>query len=98
VFGKARHRASRLLNQDVRDVLRLLGKPGELGGATALSDDASALTLGRSTPNALLLTVREREFETGDAYRTLGADVLRLIGGVFVLWVKHGGVEALACA
>jgi hypothetical protein len=63
-----------------------------------LTDDATPLTLGRTTPDALFLPMSEREFKACDPNGALGADGFGLRGVVFVFRIERFRIKAAARA
>jgi hypothetical protein len=61
-----------------------------------LSQDAATFALGRSAPDANLLTLLERKVKTGLAYPTLQADLLGDLSFFFGFGVEDARVEAAA--
>jgi hypothetical protein len=61
-----------------------------------LTDDATTLTFGRTTPHALFLSMTEREFKACDPNGALGADGLGLLGVVLVLRIERFRIKATA--
>lgn len=66
------------------------------GGTATLTDNATPLTLGRTTPDALFLAMPEREFEACDPNGALGADGLGLLGVLLVLRIERFRIKAAA--
>jgi hypothetical protein len=63
------------------------------GGATALAQDATALTLGRSTPDTCLFALRQREFEARGANPAFVTHLRRDQRVLVVVGIEDAGVE-----
>jgi hypothetical protein len=65
-----------------------------LGSAATLANDAPTLTFGGTTPDALFLSMSEREFKACDPNGALSADGLGLLGIVLVFRIERLGIKA----
>src|SRR6056297_354542 len=72
-------------------------RPGRSGEPAALADDATAVPLGGTAPDAGLLPHGERVLEARQPHGTALAHLLGDLGTVVVLGVEHGRVEAPTC-
>jgi hypothetical protein len=63
-----------------------------------LTNDATTLTFGRTTPDALFLPMSEREFKACDPNGALGADALGLLGVILVFRIERFWIKAAARA